>query len=289
MRETEATFASLEELVADAMNSDSGHEAEKLDAEEDISESSTVVAGPKMLGGAPLPDRQKVDDALAVKRFLHQHGGGAMMQIIASVDPESLRAVPVGSEQAAGFGEFEWCSTFITRTRFYPLAPERNAYDIADIAHALSRVNRWAGHINVETFSVAQHSVNVSNVLTHPAARYLAILHDAPEYMLGDMTRPLKREIPEYKAIEQRHSAEIFRRYGIRDRDVKAHWLSVRIADDATLRVESLLLQEMQQFPVDWHWKPMAPNAARDAFLDAYHSCRHEYLTWLAAQDAQAA
>lgn len=216
-------------------------------------------------------------------------GGKAVMEIIAQHDPDALRHVPVGTAQAEGMGEFDWCSTFATRTRFYPTDPEKNAYDIRDIAHSLSRSNRWGGHINVENFSVAQHSVQVMDKLTHPAARYLAILHDAPEYVLGDMVRPIKRHVPGYSALEKKHEAEIYKRHGLRDQDVRRFWVNVKMADDVCMREESLVLQELQHFPDDWYWYPQGPTAAKEMYLAAYHAARAAYEHWLTTDDAKAA
>lgn len=216
-------------------------------------------------------------------------GGRAVMDLIARHDPDSLRHVPVANAQAQAMGESEWCSTFVTRSRFYPTMPEQNEYDIRDIAHSLSRSNRWGGHINVENFSVAQHSIHVMEKLHHPAARYIAILHDAPEYVLSDMPRPIKQHVPGYGALEKRHEAEIYRRHGVRDQDIQRFWVNVKIADDAVLREESLILQELQQFPADWHWQPERPDVAKDMFIKAYQKAREAYLAWLNTDDAATA
>jgi len=109
------------------------------------------------------------------------------------------------------------------------LNPERNQFRIEDIAHALSHVCRFAGHTR-EFYSVAQHSVlasremeactNVWAVSGEPALHpqkmaMAALLHDAAEAYLGDITRPLKQLLPEYKIIEQRVEAALFAAFGL--------------------------------------------------------------------------
>lgn len=92
--------------------------------------------------------------------------------------------------------------------------PHRNEYNIKDIAHALSNVCRFAGHTR-EFYSVAQHSVLVARyVMRHTAPMHIdfaraALLHDAAEAYLGDITRPLKQLLPDYKVIEQRVEAAL--------------------------------------------------------------------------------
>ena len=85
--------------------------------------------------------------------------------------------------------------------------PENNSYVIQDIAHALSQLCRFNGH-SKPFYSVAQHSVNLSYRVA-PSAALEALLHDAAEAYLGDMTSPLKAMMPEYRAIEERFDAAI--------------------------------------------------------------------------------
>jgi 5'-deoxynucleotidase YfbR-like HD superfamily hydrolase len=96
--------------------------------------------------------------------------------------------------------------------------------EIADIAHGLARVARWNGQTRgPEIFSVSQHSLLVEAIfsaLAPDAARaekLAALLHDAPEYVIGDMISPFKAAIGgAYKEVENRLLAAILLRFGLK-------------------------------------------------------------------------
>jgi 5'-deoxynucleotidase YfbR-like HD superfamily hydrolase len=103
------------------------------------------------------------------------------------------------------------------------LDPSPLDIEIEDIAHGLARVARWNGQTRGSAiFSVAQHSVLVCDVLAllepdAPAStRLMVLLHDAPEYVIGDMISPFKAVIGEsYKAVEARLLSAIHLRFGL--------------------------------------------------------------------------
>lgn len=107
-----------------------------------------------------------------------------------------------------------WIQTY-TGKKFYPLAPRVKDIDIQDIAHALSLICRFTGHCR-EFYSVAEHCIRVSK-LCRPDTQLLALLHDASEAYLSDVSGPLKRSpyFREYRSFEANLQALILRRFGI--------------------------------------------------------------------------
>jgi 5'-deoxynucleotidase YfbR-like HD superfamily hydrolase len=102
------------------------------------------------------------------------------------------------------------------------LDPSPLDVEIADIAHGLARVARWNGQTEgANIFSVAQHSLLVETIARHRArldrsGRLAALLHDAPEYVIGDMISPFKVVIGDaYKSVEARLLAAIHLRFGL--------------------------------------------------------------------------
>jgi 5'-deoxynucleotidase YfbR-like HD superfamily hydrolase len=103
------------------------------------------------------------------------------------------------------------------------LDPSPLDIEIEDIAHGLARVARWNGQtVGAHAFSVAQHSLFVEDICRKLAPewdrkrRLLALLHDAPEYVIGDMISPFKAALGlDYKAFEAKLEAAIHLRFGL--------------------------------------------------------------------------
>ena len=90
-----------------------------------------------------------------------------------------------------------------------PLKMQSKEILIEDIAHSLSLQCRYGGHCRC-FYSVAQHSVLVSDLLDGILLQLFGLLHDAAEAYLGDIIAPLKEEIPEYKQDEKILQGQIF-------------------------------------------------------------------------------
>ncbi len=103
------------------------------------------------------------------------------------------------------------------------LDPSPMDIEIEDIAHGLARVARWNGQtLGEHAFSVAQHSVVVEEILAHlrpdiePRWRLAALLHDASEYVIGDMISPFKAALGvDYRTFEERLESSIHIRFGL--------------------------------------------------------------------------
>lgn len=103
------------------------------------------------------------------------------------------------------------------------LNPSPIDIEIEDIAHGLARVARWNGQtLGQHAFSVAQHSLLVTDIVAHLNPTFsnmelrAALLHDAPEYVIGDLISPFKSALSiDYKAFEMRLLAAIYQRFAI--------------------------------------------------------------------------
>ncbi len=117
------------------------------------------------------------------------------------------------------------------------LDPSSSDFTIEDIAHGLAHTCRYAGQAD-GFYSVAEHSLLVSD--TAVGHELAGLLHDAAEAFIGDVTRPLKQLLPDYKRIEATIEAAIFQRFGLEgvDPQVKRADLQVLAAEQAQIMPE---------------------------------------------------
>ncbi len=169
------------------------------------------------------------------------------------------------------------------------LDPSPLDVEIEDIAHGLARVARWNGQTQgPHIFSVAQHSVLVERIVgaIDPGlpARWLLVglLHDAPEYVIGDMISPFKAVIGDaYKSVEARILSAIHMRFALPASSPAALTRIVKQADQAAAFIEATRLAgftvaEAEQFfgrpkiamrNIDPLVAPMDSAHAEDLFL----------------------
>ncbi|MBD8649902.1 HD family hydrolase [Rhizobium sp. CFBP 13726] len=173
------------------------------------------------------------------------------------------------------------------------LDPSPLDVEIADIAHGLARVARWNGQTKGDhAFSVAQHSLIVEQIFcrTNPdassEAMALALLHDAPEYVIGDMISPFKSVVGGgYKAVELRLEAAIHIRFGLPPHPTKELKVMIKKADTVAAFFEATELAgfsvaEAQKFfgvprgiTRDMlELKPMPALDAQARFLERFHA-----------------
>jgi 5'-deoxynucleotidase YfbR-like HD superfamily hydrolase len=157
------------------------------------------------------------------------------------------------------------------------LDPSSSDFSIDDIAHALANICRFTGHCRT-FYSVAQHSVLVSHAVPKEHA-FAGLMHDCAEAIVGDVSKPLKVLLPDYKQIEDRIELDLFARFGV---PVKLPEC-VKHADRVLLRTEQRDLmfadQDVWTFtadaqPLPQRIEPASPSEAKAAFLARYAELR---------------
>jgi 5'-deoxynucleotidase YfbR-like HD superfamily hydrolase len=130
------------------------------------------------------------------------------------------------------------------------LDPSPLDIEISDIAHGLARVARWNGQTDGDhAFSVAQHSLLVEAIYSgqakqvSPDMQLAALLHDAPEYVIGDMISPFKSAIGGgYKAVEQRLQRAIHIRFSLPAETTEKLKADIKRADQIAAYFEATTL-----------------------------------------------
>lgn len=120
--------------------------------------------------------------------------------------------------------------------------------EIEDIAHGLAFVARWNGQTHGDfAYSVAEHSLLVEQIYARidpsapPAWRLAALLHDAPEYVIGDMISPVKAAVGSgYGELDERLSAAIHIRFGLPARIPPAIKKRIKRADRVSAWMEAV-------------------------------------------------
>jgi hypothetical protein len=145
------------------------------------------------------------------------------------------------------------------------LDPSPLDIEIEDIAHGLARVARWNGQTKGEhAFTVAQHSLLVEQIASRldPDCdrlwRLAALLHDAPEYVIGDLISPFKAAVGlDYKAFEHRLLAAIHVRFGLPASVPEPFARLIKRADRAAAFLEATSLAGFSQAEAAKYFGPV--------------------------------
>lgn len=131
--------------------------------------------------------------------------------------------------------------------------------EVEDIAHGLAFVARWNGQTKGDfAYSVAEHSLLVETLFTRmqPKApvkwRLAALLHDAPEYVIGDMISPVKAAVgPSYGTLDERLTAAIHIRFGLPAALPVTIKKQIKRADMVSARLEAEQIAGFSQIEAD--------------------------------------
>ena len=171
------------------------------------------------------------------------------------------------------------------------LSPSPLDIEIEDIALGLSRVTRWNGQtIGDHAYSVAQHSLLVEKLFSHDYPdlknkwRLAALLHDAPEYVIGDLITPFKYALNNsYRDVEENLMKAIYIRFGLPAKIPKPIELKIKRIDKAVAWYEAIAIggyteNEAKQILKDPDLSltnkkiiPLSPNTIAEKFLKKFN------------------
>ena len=169
------------------------------------------------------------------------------------------------------------------------LDPSPMDIEIEDIAHGLARVARWNGQTEGDwAFSVAQHSVLVEQItgILKPDLdikwRLVALLHDAPEYVVGDMISPFKSAMGvDFRIFENRLEEAIHLRFGLPAKVPERIHKLIKKADRASAYFEATQIAGFDHQEAGKIWgtpnlpsvldaSPVPAGAAKESFLSRF-------------------
>jgi 5'-deoxynucleotidase YfbR-like HD superfamily hydrolase len=151
------------------------------------------------------------------------------------------------------------------------LDPTPMDIEVADIAHGLAFVARWNGQtIGDYAYSVAEHSLLVTDIYTamNPSApikwQLAELLHDAPEYVIGDMISPVKNAVgPGYEVLDDRLMAAIHIRFGLPAQIPVAVKKQIKKADKISAWLEAVQIAGFTEAEADKFFGKIAPVMAK--------------------------
>lgn len=210
----------------------------------------------------------------------------AALHVVESVEHPKVAAD--SSPYWSAFGLKSWKDVSFRTIKgyiYYPLAPNCEAMfthiDIEDIALGLANKARFNGQLD-RFYSVAQHSVHVSDLVRSAIAdvRLAALLHDAAEFVLGDLNTILKPLFPYFATLEHRTQCAIHRRFGLPDEISAIMHGEIKLADRRAVLTEKRDLRRSIRDEV-WHGYediqpdrnrilPLSQEIAAEQFLDRF-------------------
>ncbi len=148
--------------------------------------------------------------------------------------------------------------------------------ELEDIAHGLAFVARWNGQtVGDWPYSVAEHALLVETLVgrlapaTGPRWRLAALLHDAPEYVIGDMISPVKAAIgPGYGALDERLSAAIHLRFGLPAQLPARIKTLIKKADRISAWIEATQIAGFTPAEADRYFTHPPPDVADNLTID---------------------
>ena len=183
-------------------------------------------------------------------------------------------------------GQIRVWQRMLSGRRLNLIDPSPLDVEIADIAHGLARVARWNGQTTgAHIFSVAQHTLLVEAVMRarNPdiadRLRLAALLHDAPEYVIGDMISPFKAVLgADYKSVEKRLLGAIHIRFGLPAELSPEIERQIKAADRGAAYLEATALAGFSESEAKrlFGSDPGLPDATRADYLTPWSAAKAE-------------
>ena len=149
-----------------------------------------------------------------------------------------------------------------------PFSPKDSEIKVEDIAHSLSNICRFNGHVS-EFYSVAQHSVFVSELCVKSPKH--GLLHDASEAYMHDIASPIKRSgaFYHYRVLEKKLQKIIYEKFGLEEEPPE-----LKQADLIALSVEGInFMKNKEPYGdnlIEKELIPLPPKQAKQLFLDTF-------------------
>lgn len=154
----------------------------------------------------------------------------------------------------------------INKNIYYFETPEKAIYTIEDVACVLGRKQRFNDHAP-KVYSIAEHCVHAANL--YSANRKGALMHDAPEFIMGDLITPIKQRVDGYKELEETVENDMARRFGYTPVDRT----TFKVIDNVLYQVENSFLFDLPSvYDIEVPISCWGAEEAAEEFLKCFHS-----------------